>query len=101
MVSQRRAFNHPKEFRQGTIQGFISRPLGRSSRLPVMEQSAPKKSSATSAGQGSLPRGPPVPIEMADEIGLSDASFGSTRLRPSRIASRVSGIPWPRIFAEP
>ncbi len=49
----------------------------------------------------SAPKGPPVPIEMAEETGLRTATFASSRLRPIRIASRASGMPWPRIFGEP
>ena len=49
----------------------------------------------------SAPNGPPVPMEIAEEIGLSSATLGSTRLLPRRIASSASGIPWPRIFSEP
>ena len=49
----------------------------------------------------SAPKGPPVPIEIAEEIGFSNATFGSTKLPPSRIASSASGIPWPRIFSDP
>ncbi len=49
----------------------------------------------------SAPNGPPEPIEIADEIGLSSATRGSMRLPRSRIASSASGIPWPRIFSEP
>ena len=49
----------------------------------------------------SAPNGPPVPIAIAAEIGLSTATRGCTRLPPSRIASIASGMPWPRIFSEP
>ena len=49
----------------------------------------------------SAPNGPPVPIEIADESGLSSATLGWMRLRPIRIASIASGMPWPRIFSEP
>ena len=49
----------------------------------------------------SAPNGPPVPIEIADDSGLSTATFGWMRLRPIRIASIASGMPWPRIFSEP
>lgn len=49
----------------------------------------------------SAPKGPPVPMEMADDTGLSTATFGSIRLLPRRIASSASGIPWPRIFSDP
>ena len=49
----------------------------------------------------SAPKGPPVPIETAEETGFNTATFASRRLRPRRIASMASGIPWPRIFSEP
>ncbi len=49
----------------------------------------------------SAPKGPPVPIATADDTGLRIAIFGSMALRPSRIASRASGMPCPRIFSEP
>ena len=49
----------------------------------------------------SAPNGPPVPMLIAAEIGLSIATLGCTRLLPVRIASIASGIPWPRIFSEP
>ena len=49
----------------------------------------------------SAPNGPPVPIEIADDSGLSSATRGWIRLRPIRIASIASGMPWPRIFSEP
>ena len=49
----------------------------------------------------SAPNGPPEPIEMADESGLSTATLGCIRLRPIRIASIASGMPWPRIRSEP
>ena len=49
----------------------------------------------------SAPNGPPEPIEIADESGLSTATFGSTRLPLIRIASIASGMPWPRIRSEP
>ena len=49
----------------------------------------------------SAPNGPPVPMEMADEIGFRTATFGSIRLLPKSIASRASGMPWPRICSEP
>ena len=45
----------------------------------------------------SAPNGPPEPIEIADEIGLSSATLGSIRLPRIRIASSASGMPWPRI----
>ncbi len=49
----------------------------------------------------SAPNGPPVPMEMADDSGFSSATLGRMRLRPIRIASIASGMPWPRIFSEP
>jgi hypothetical protein len=49
----------------------------------------------------SAPNGPPVPIEIAAETGLSTATRGATRLPPVRIASIASGIPCPRIFSLP
>ena len=49
----------------------------------------------------SAPYGPPVPIARADDRGLSTATLGSIRLRPIRIASSASGMPWPRILSEP
>jgi hypothetical protein len=41
----------------------------------------------------SAPKGPPDPIEIADEIGLRMATRGSMRLPLSRIDSMASGIP--------
>ena len=38
---------------------------------------------------------------MAEETGFRTATFASMRLRPMRIASRASGMPWPRILGEP
>ena len=49
----------------------------------------------------SAPNGPPEPIAIAEDSGLSTASFGSTRLPLIRIDSIASGIPWPRILSEP
>ena len=49
----------------------------------------------------SAPNGPPVPIAIAADTGLSTATRGCTLLPPSRIASIASGMPWPRIFSEP
>ncbi len=49
----------------------------------------------------SAPNGPPVPMEMAEDRGLSTATLGDMRLPPMRIASIASGMPWPRIFSEP
>ena len=39
----------------------------------------------------SAPKGPPVPMEIADESGLRIATFGDIRLPPIRIASIASG----------
>ena len=49
----------------------------------------------------SAPKGPPEPIEIALESGFRSATFGSTRLPRTRIASIASGMPWPRILSEP
>ena len=49
----------------------------------------------------SAPNGPPVPIEIAEDRGLSTATLGDIRLPPIRIASIASGMPWPRIFSDP
>ena len=49
----------------------------------------------------SAPNGPPVPMEMAEEMGFSTATFGDMRLPPIRMASMASGMPWPRIFSDP
>ena len=49
----------------------------------------------------SAPNGPPDPIEIADDSGLSSATFGCTRLPFIRIASIASGMPWPRIRSDP
>ena len=49
----------------------------------------------------SAPNGPPVPIEIAADTGLSTATRGATWLPPVTIASMVSGMPWPRIFSLP
>jgi hypothetical protein len=49
----------------------------------------------------SAPNGPPLPITMPDESGLSTATLGDILLLPKRIASMASGMPWPRIFSEP
>jgi len=48
----------------------------------------------------SAPNGPPVPIAIAEDSGLSTATLASMRLRPIRIASIASGT-WPRIFSDP
>jgi hypothetical protein len=40
-------------------------------------------------------------MEMADDSGFRMATLGFIRLSPMRIASRASGMPWPRIFSDP
>ena len=49
----------------------------------------------------SAPKGPPVPIEIAEESGLRIATLGDMRLLPIRMASIASGMPCPLIFSEP
>ena len=49
----------------------------------------------------SAPKGPPEPMEMAEESGLRIATFGSMRLPLSRIDSIAYGMPWPRMRSEP
>ncbi|MNT46268.1 hypothetical protein D3C72_1828990 [compost metagenome] len=49
----------------------------------------------------SAPKGPPVPIDTADDTGFRMATLGWMRLLPIRMASMASGMPWPRIFSEP
>jgi hypothetical protein len=49
----------------------------------------------------SAPSGPPEPMEIAEEIALSNATLGSTRLPFIKIASIASGMPWPRIRSDP
>ncbi len=41
----------------------------------------------------SAPKGPPEPMEMADDSGLSKATRGSTRLPRVKMASSASGMP--------
>jgi hypothetical protein len=41
----------------------------------------------------SAPNGPPDPMEIADDSGLSTATLGSMRLPLIRMASIASGIP--------
>jgi hypothetical protein len=41
----------------------------------------------------SAPKGPPEPMEMAEEIGFSNAILGSIRLPFSKMDSIASGIP--------
>src|ERR1700761_6351294 len=43
----------------------------------------------------SAPNGPPLPMTMPDDSGLSTATFGDILLLPNRIASIASGMPWP------
>lgn len=49
----------------------------------------------------SAPKGPPVPIEIADEMGLRTVISGGILLSATRIFSIASGIPCPRIAPEP
>ena len=49
----------------------------------------------------SAPNGPPLPMLIAADSGLSSATRGCTRLPCTSTASSASGIPWPRIFSEP
>ncbi|MNT53548.1 hypothetical protein D3C72_1906370 [compost metagenome] len=49
----------------------------------------------------SAPKGPPVPIDTADDTGFRTATLGWIRLLPIRMASMASGMPWPRIFSDP
>ncbi len=49
----------------------------------------------------SAPNGPPLPITMPEDSGLSSATLGDILLLPNRIASMASGMPWPRILSEP
>jgi hypothetical protein len=49
----------------------------------------------------SAPNGPPEPMEIAEDSGLSTATLGDMRLRPMRMASSASGMPWPRMRSEP
>jgi hypothetical protein len=49
----------------------------------------------------SAPNGPPVPTEIAAEIGLSTATRGEMRLSLTSTASIASGMPWPEIFSLP
>src|SRR5690606_26734239 len=41
----------------------------------------------------SAPNGPPLPMEMADDIGFRTATLGDIRAPPIRIASIASGMP--------
>ena len=49
----------------------------------------------------SAPNGPPVPMAIAADSGLRNATLASMRLREVSTASIASGIPWPLIFSEP
>ena len=49
----------------------------------------------------SAPNGPPEPMEIAADNGLSRATFGSMRLPLIRMASIASGMPCPRMRSEP
>ena len=49
----------------------------------------------------SAPNGPPVPIEMAAESGLRNVMRAGMRLSLKSTCSIASGMPWPRIAAEP
>jgi len=49
----------------------------------------------------SAPKGPPLPIDTADEIGFRIATLSDSLLSPNRMVSIASGMPWPRILSEP
>jgi len=49
----------------------------------------------------SAPNGPPVPIEIAADTGLSTVTRAGMRLLFSRTCSIASGMPWPRMAADP
>ena len=49
----------------------------------------------------SAPNGPPVPIAIAADSGLRISTRAGIRLWPKSTRSITSGIPWPRIAAEP
>ena len=49
----------------------------------------------------SAPKGPPVPMLTALEMGLSTARRVSTLLPPTSTVSMASGMPWPRMRSEP
>jgi hypothetical protein len=40
-------------------------------------------------------------MEIAEESGLRIATLASIRLRPIRMASIASGMPWPRMRSDP
>ena len=49
----------------------------------------------------SAPNGPPVPMATAAESGFRSVIRAGTRLRLSSTCSIASGIPWPRMAADP
>ena len=49
----------------------------------------------------SAPKGPPLPIDTADESGFSTATLNDSRLSPNRMVSIASGMPCPRILSDP
>ncbi len=49
----------------------------------------------------SAPNGPPVPMEMAADRGFRNVSRTGIRLSSKSTFSIASGIPWPRMAAEP
>ena len=49
----------------------------------------------------SAPKGPPLPMLITLETGLSTARRGLTRLPRTRMFSIASGMPWPRIASDP
>jgi hypothetical protein len=49
----------------------------------------------------SAPNGPPLPIEMAEEMGFRIATLSDNLLSPNRMVSIASGIPCPRILSDP
>ena len=49
----------------------------------------------------SAPNGPPLPMTMPEDTGLSTATLADILLLPNRMASIASGMPWPRILSEP
>jgi hypothetical protein len=61
-------------------------------RWKAWAKSEPNAPPVTMIGP-SASNGPPVPIEIAEEIGFSSATLALIRLRPIRIASIASGIP--------
>ena len=49
----------------------------------------------------SAPNGPPVPMATAAESGLSKVTRAGMRLPLSSTCSMASGMPWPRMAADP